>query len=72
MHSYVVYNAKRSSATTPTELMVAQGSIGVGSLLGVVAFFLIRKNRQFLLGRSIDSSYTDAATRVLQDADIIR
>ena len=40
--------------------------------MGLVALFLIRKNHDFLLGRSIDRRYIDAATLVLQETDIVR
>ena len=32
----------------------AVGSIGIGCLLGVIAMFLVSKNRQLLLGRSMN------------------
>ena len=39
---------------TGTALWDAVGSIGIGCLLGVIATFLVSKNRQLLLGRSMN------------------
>ncbi|GAX81488.1 hypothetical protein CEUSTIGMA_g8917.t1 [Chlamydomonas eustigma] len=39
---------------TGSALFDAMGSIGVGLLLGVIATFLVSKNRQLLLGRSMN------------------
>ena len=36
-----------------TAVWDAAGSIGIGLLLGVIATFLVGKNRQLLLGRSM-------------------
>eukprot|EP00474_Spongospora_subterranea_P009037 CRZ09495.1 hypothetical protein [Spongospora subterranea] len=49
----------------------ACGSIIVGGLLGVVAMFLIRKNHEYLLGRSIHHSYTDKVLKVLHESEVI-
>ncbi|CEO96992.1 Proton-coupled zinc antiporter SLC30A9, mitochondrial [Plasmodiophora brassicae] len=49
----------------------AVGSVLVGGLLGTVAMFLIRKNHEFLLGRSIHPSYTDKVLRVLRESPIV-
>ena len=37
-----------------TAVWDAAGSIGIGLLLGVIATFLVGKNRQLLLGRSMN------------------
>ena len=39
---------------TGTAVWDAVGSIGIGLLLGVIATFLVQKNRQLLLGRSMN------------------
>ncbi len=47
----------------------AAGSIAVGLLLGVAAIFLIRRNRQFLVGQTSSSQVWDRALRLLLDHD---
>jgi divalent metal cation (Fe/Co/Zn/Cd) transporter len=39
---------------TGTAVWDAVGSIGIGLLLGAIATFLVQKNRQLLLGRSMN------------------
>lgn len=45
----------------------AAGSILVGCLLGFVAIYLIRKNRDFLVGQRVSKSISDAALQRLID-----
>ena len=47
------------------------GSILIGVLLGLLAIFLIRKNKAYLLGRSMDTSKRDALVKVIADHEAV-
>ncbi|MCP4805482.1 MAG: cation diffusion facilitator family transporter [Proteobacteria bacterium] len=47
------------------------GSILVGVLLGLLAIFLIRKNKAYLLGRSMDATKRDTLVKVIADHEAV-
>lgn len=47
------------------------GSILIGILLGLLAFFLIKKNKGYLLGRSMDASKRDTLVKVIADHEAV-
>ena len=51
---------------TGSALYDACGSIGIGCLLGGIAYWLVAKNRQLLIGRSMDQSEQDDIKNLLR------
>ena len=47
------------------------GSIAIGILMGVLAIFLIQKNRTFLIGRAVDSSVRDRLEGILESDPVV-
>ena len=55
------------TAATGNENWDSWGSIGIGSLLGLVAVFLVRKNRDLLIGRSVRPEDRETLRRMLAE-----
>lgn len=47
------------------------GSIAIGLLLGALALFLIRKNKDYLLGRSMDAAVSEDLVKVIADHEAV-
>ena len=47
------------------------GSIAIGLLMGVLAIFLIQKNRTFLIGKAVDVSVSDRLEKVLESDPVV-
>ncbi|MFZ2151350.1 MAG: cation diffusion facilitator family transporter [Candidatus Absconditicoccaceae bacterium] len=56
---------------TGNPLRDSVGSVLIGVLLGIMALFLIHKNRQFLIGKSIPEHIKDDIIELLEQEDVI-
>lgn len=50
----------------PVPVMCCACDVQVGGLLGLIAVFLVQKNRDLLLGRSMNSAETRCAVQAVQ------
>ncbi len=59
------------ASLTHSPLFDAAGSILIGILLGVIALYLIAKNREFLLGKAVPEKITKEIIEMLEDSPYI-
>jgi len=59
------------ASLTHSPLFDAGGSILIGVLLGIIALYLIAKNREFLLGKAVPEKITDEIIEMLEDSPYI-
>ena len=59
------------ASLTHSPIFDAAGSILIGVLLGIIALYLIAKNREFLLGKAVPPKITDEIIELLENSPYI-
>ena len=59
------------ASLTHSPLFDAAGSILIGVLLGIIALYLIAKNREFLIGKAVPEKITDEIIEMLENSPYI-